>query len=450
MIAGLVARERWLPALAGMAWWITFYPGFFGDDSLINLTEARSGDISVWFTVWWVYVVGALSLGTHAIPLLTFLGVLTLEYAAYLWVATIFPKGPARAFTVLVMSLTPLIGAMGIQVTHDVPATAGLLLCATVATRAWASGDRLTPFDYAALVLAMPLVATRHNGIPTVAATAAGLLLVSGARRWRPAAALIAVAAGAAMITYGATRAAGHTESVHPVQTVEWLMGDISCVLTKEGVEPTVEEWSTLTRIAGRSDWPQERACRVMNPILLARSFDATAVVANYRELIGVWQSLAFRYPVKMAVGHATRVRVFLPPFVTGIRAGLRVGFLHSTILPNDFGLAWQFPAVAARARNVVRAWNALAFILANAAVWLIVLLVAAWRLPEHRGTLTPTIVIAAVLLLGLLVGAPVSEGRYGLFILICGQTAAMFHLVNWRFRDLVISGHEITKSRDH
>ena len=88
-----------------------------------------------------------------------------------------------------------------------------------------------------------------------------------------------------------------------------------------------------------------------------------------------------------MAAAHATRVRLFLPPFVTGLRC-LRVGFLHSTILPNDFGLAWQFPAVATRARNVVRAWNALGFILANAAVWLIVLLVVAWRLPEYRGRL--------------------------------------------------------------
>ena len=446
----LVSRERWLPALAGVAWWITFYPGFFGDDSLISLTEAQSGAISVWFTAWWVYLVDALSLGTRAIPLLTLAGVLTLEYAAFLWVAAVFPKGPARAVTVLVMSCTPLIGAMGIQVTHDVAATAGLLLCAAVATLAWTSGDRLTPLDYATLVLAMPLIATRHNGMPTVAATAAVLLLVSGARRWRPSAALIAVAAGTAVISYGATRAAGHAESVHPAQTVEWLIGDISCLLAKEGVEATVEEWSTLARIAGRSDWPQERACRVMNPILLAPSFDATAVGANYRDLIGVWLSLGARYPARMAGAHASRVRLFLPPFVTGISDGLRVGFLHSTILPNDFGLRWQFPALATRARNAVRAWNALGFILANAAVWLIVLVITAWRLPDYRNRLTPTIVMAVMLILGLLVAAPISEGRYGLFILICGQATAVFHLVTWRSRDLANSNHQITRSPHH
>jgi hypothetical protein len=187
-----------------------------------------------------------------------------------------------------------------------------------------------------------------------------------------------------------------------------------------------------------------------MNPIMLARSFDATAIVANYRDLIGVWLSLGARYPATMASAHASRVRLFLPPFVTGLSGSLLAGFLHSTILPNDFGLRWQFPALATRARNVVRAWNALAFILANAAVWLIVLVMTAWRLPDYRSRLTPTIVMAAMLILGLLVAAPISEGRYGLFILICGQSTAVFHLVSWRSRDLVISSHQITKSRDH
>jgi hypothetical protein len=156
-------------------------------------------------------------------------------------------------------------------------------------------------------------------------------------------------------------------------------------------------------------------------------------VVANYRPLTGVWMSLATRYPAKMAAAHATRVRLFLPPFVTGLSHSLQVGFLHSTILPNDFGLTWQFPALATRARAVVRAWNALAFLLANAAVWVIVLLVTAWRRPELGRTLTPTIMIAAVLLAGLLVAAPISEGRYGLFILICGQATAM----HWWLRHL-------------
>ena len=431
-MALLVRLERWLPAVCGIAWWLVFYPGFFGEDSLINLGEARSGTISVLFTAWWVYLVHFISFGTRAIPLLTLVSVVGLQYAVYLWVTTVFPKGGPRAITVLLISASPLTGAMGIQVRHDVAMTSGLLLCAAVLTRTWLNGDRWRWRDLALLALAAPAVATRHNGLPTLLAAAALCLLVFRTRRWRQAAALAAVAAGAAIVTYGATRASGHSNSVDPMQTVEWLMADISCVLTKEAVEPTAAEWDVLTRIASRTDWPHERACRFMNPILVAPTFKPDAVAPNYRELIGVWLSIGARYPGRMLGAHAMRVRLFLPPFATGVPSNDLMPFLHSTILPNDFGLEWAFPRVANPARTMVRAWNALRLVLANAALWLLVLIAVAWQMPAYRPKLFPTLLIAAALELGLLVTAPISEGRYGLLILVCGQSTALFVLMEW------------------
>ena len=423
MIARLITHERWVPLVAGLAWWATFHPGFLSEDSFINLADARSGDISVWFTAWWVYVVGALSLGTRAISLLTLLSVIGLEYAVYFWVVTVFPKTPARAITVLLIGASPLVGAMGIQVRHDVALGAGLLMCAAVLTRTWAT-TTFARRDGLLLLLAIPLVATRHNGAPTIAA-AAVFVLIAGKRRWRQAAALLGVAAGATMITLAATRASGNTSAMDPVQTVEWLMGDISCLLG-HGAEPTEAEWRMLTRVAGRGDWPQLRACVVMNPILLERSANQAAVVVNYRDLIDVWRSLGLRYPLGMLSAHASRVRLFLPPLPP-----FEVpSFLHSTIVPNDFGMQWSVPAVAERARIVVRAWNAAGFLLANSMLWLMVLIAIAWRAPSWRDRLVPTIVIALALNLGLLVAAPISEGRYALFILICGQAAALYQCV--------------------
>ena len=425
MIAWLTAHERWLPALAAMAWWATFYPGFFGDDSLINLGEARSGDISVWFTVWWVYVIDIFSIGTRAIPLFTLLSVLAIEYAIYLWAVTVFPPGRARTLTVLTVALTPLVGAMGIQVRHDIAMNAGLLLSAVVLTRTW-SHQRFAAGDLAMLALSAPLVATRHNGMPTILVTA---IVCAILRRWRQAGALAAVAAAAAVITFGATRAAGQPASVHPMQTVEWLMSDISCALSR-GVEPTAAEWATLARIADPGDWPQERACYVMNPLHNAPTFRIAAIEPNYRDLVRTWLSLTRRQPLPMIDAHATRVRLFLPPFVTGVPDTFIESFLHSTILPNDFGLRWAWPSIAERARIVVRAWNAAGFVLANSALWLMVLLLAAWKRDDLRRTLIPTIIVAIVLNLGLLAAAPISEGRYALFILICGQATALY----WAF----------------
>jgi hypothetical protein len=88
--------------------------------------------------------------------------------------------------------------------------------------------------------------------------------------------------------------------------------------------------------------------------------------------------------------------------------------------------------------RVVVRAWNAGGFILANSMVWLIALLVTAWRMPAWRDRLSPTIFIGMALNLGLLVAAPISEGRYGLFILVSGQATVLYVLLSQLSRSTV------------
>jgi hypothetical protein len=205
-------------------------------------------------------------------------------------------------------------------------------------------------------------------------------------------------------------------------------MADISCLLSDPNVAATEAEWAALSQIASRNDWPQEGACWYINPMLRSRTFNAVAVPQNYDGITGVWLSLASRYPIKMAAAHAKRVRMFLPPFAIGIPHRLVENYLHSTILPNDFGLAWKFPALAERARIIVRAWNAASLVLSHAGLWLIVLLIFAWRRQQYR-VLLPTCMIAVALDAGLVMATPVSEGRYGLFILICGQAATMHWL---------------------
>jgi hypothetical protein len=425
----LTRVERWIPGAAALLWWSIFYPGLFGDDSLIHLTDARIDHVPVWFTAWWIYVVDFVSIGTRAIPLLTLAGVFALAYAAYCWIAVVFPAGRARAITVLAIVVSPVVGAMGIQVRHDAPMTAALLLCAAVLSRTW-NGAPLNRYDVAFLALAALMLPTRHNGVPTIAVSAL-VLLAMGRRHRRQAAAMLGVAAAAWVITWSATRASGNTSAVHPGQTVEWVMGDISCLLSNAGVDATESEWSTLERIATRTAWPQAAACVAMNPILRDASFSMTAVETHYDDLVSVWRSLASRYPLLMLRAHATRVRLHLPPFVGGPPEV--VSFLHSTILPNDFGLEWKFPSIAERARVVIRAWNAMSYVLGNSALWLMVLMLLAWQQREYRAGLMPAIIIGTVLNLGLIAAAPISEGRYGLFILLAGQAAAWYFVLTPR-----------------
>ena len=101
------------------------------------------------------------------------------------------------------------------------------------------------------------------------------------------------------------------------------MMADISCLLAQPGINPTHDEWETLSRVASRTDWPQERACWFLNPIYRTPTFNASAMEKGYREVGRVWLALGARYPVDMAVAHARRVRECfyrrsLPEYPTG------------------------------------------------------------------------------------------------------------------------------------
>src|ERR1044071_8242161 len=121
----LFRAEPWLPVGIGFAWWAAMYPGLFCEDSLMNLAEARDGPATVWFTAWGIYAIRFVALGARAIPLLTLLGVLTLTFAIRQWAAAFLPEGATRAICVSLICATPLVGALGIQLRHDVEMTAG-------------------------------------------------------------------------------------------------------------------------------------------------------------------------------------------------------------------------------------------------------------------------------------------------------------------------------------
>src|ERR1043165_234368 len=214
----------------------------------MNLAEARDGPVTVWFTAWWIYFIRFVTLGTRAIPLLTLCGVLTLAFAARYWAAACRPRGAARALAVCLICASPLVGALGIQVRHDVEMTAGLLLCAAVVTRAHEQAwPRIV--DVAVLAAAVLLIATRHNGFAAVLGAGLGCVLLPGAGLLRQGLVLLAVAAAVLVGTVVATRLAGQREIADRLGAVEWAITDISCLLSKDTVRVAADDWAYLTTV---------------------------------------------------------------------------------------------------------------------------------------------------------------------------------------------------------
>ena len=405
------------------------YPGLLAEDSLYTIGEIRSGTVTVWFTAWWAFLVKGLTLNTHAISLATLAGVLTFTWAVRAWAAAVLPAGPARAWAVLAISATPLVGAMGIQLRHDTWMTSGLLLWTALIVRTNGMRAPLTLADLATLFAVVLLLPTRHNGMPTVAVAGTIGLWLFHAGRARHAMTLAVVVVSTVAITQAATRAAGQPHAVDPAQTVEWAMADVSCLLT-QGVEPTAAEWDVLERMAARVDWPQVGACRFVNPIQFSPSFRFASVEGQVGPMLQTWWSVLKRHPWLMLETHLKRVSLFLPPFLAGMPHADSARSIHSSIFTNGLGIAWRFPRVAGIAQLSIRAWHRGRLLLANAAVWLIALVAIWWVTPDPRRGLAYTIVIATVLLAALVATAPVSEARYGLYVLVCGQLTFVYWLL--------------------
>jgi hypothetical protein len=424
--------ESWLPLAIALGWWVAMYPGLYGEDSLMGLAEAVHGPVTVWFTAWWIYVIRIVSLGGRYVPLVSLGSVLTLTWAVREWMRACFPRGHARVWALCIICATPLVGALGIQLRHDAPMTAGLLIWAAVATRTRGFSTPLARRDYLHVLVAVLLLATRHNGLPTLAAAGVLGMLAPGMDRRRYAAAAVLASIGIVAVTFGATRVSGQDHSVDRLQSIEWAIADMSCLLAKDDVTVSSDDWQRLERVATRSDWTRSEACRTLNPIYLSPTFNRAVATDDADTLLRTWASLAIHNPIAMARVHAERVRLLLPPFVGGWPTADTLPFIHSTILPNEFGLTQAFPRFASAARLPIRAWNYLKLLLANAGLWLLILgALTWWRRGDLRFHLLPTIAAAIALELVILATAPISEGRYGLFILICGQAAALHAVVH-------------------
>jgi hypothetical protein len=238
---------------------------------------------------------------------------------------------------------------------------------------------------------------------------------------------IAAVAVAIVVLTQLTARISGQSRSVDRLQTIEWAIADLSCLLARSDVVVSPREWDVLERIASRRDWPNAAACRFINPLYGAATFDRAAATTEYAQVIGVWLRLCASNPAAMMQVHFVRTRLFLPPFMAGRPANDNLPFIHSTILPNEFGLVWAFPGLARAFRSMIRVWNGAKIVLANAGLWLLVL-IASMAVHRHddQVRLLPTVLVGASLDALLLATAPISEGRYGLFILICGQAAAL------------------------
>ena len=385
-------------------WWFAFNPGFYSADSFGIISTAQSGNISSESTAIWAILVKVLSInGSHPEIATLFFSQL-LGISVTLFAHSLFKWKPAM-WASAVLCMTPLVGAMGITLWHDIPMTAGFLFIVAGVLRYMKKDS----YALTLLMFGVMLSSFRYNGIPTIMLT-----IILLAFFYRPK--KLIVIALVSTIGIGGLTATLDSRFSPPTSThsdgfINWMRYDLSCyAATFTDDEFFQKEFLGKTT---REFWKSSQACTWFN--------DSEAFFkrpANLTENIpSAWLALTLKDPFFVLTTHMKRHKYLTPlPFY----GPPIMPFIHTTIEYPGQDIYFLNPDLSEKVRIYPRIWNFFNFIFGYSGMWLLMIFLLAWR---KRNLIYFGIgILGLVLNSGLFVFAIISDARFSLFVLIAAQ----------------------------
>ena len=398
-------------------WWIVFFPGFYSDDSFAVVTMARTGQLSSACSAPWAVFVRVFSLHGRYPGIVTLIFGVVLALSLTVFIYSVMAQKSASVTSSL-LSATPLVGAMGVTMWHDIPMTSGFFLVAAFMIRAY-KNQAVSKSDIGWLLFPGMFLSTfRLNGIPSIALLA---FLYMFMRAPKIAKKLLVVGLiFAALVTLLAGTAINEAKSRNGDMAVGWMQYDLSCYASTAAGAGFIEK--AMPGVGNTDSWKSSQACIWFSDAKLTEA-DTNA---SKTHLMSTWLQLLKHDPVFVLTTHMKRHEYLVPLPVYGLP---RPPFIHSTVEFADQGIAWAFPQVANKARIYIRAWNAGSPLFAYSGLWLLFLFIA-W-IKTRRQDLLLIVLLATILSAGLFVAAGISDGRYALFTLLAGQGVALGYIVD-------------------
>lgn len=414
-ILGLI-NSKYLFVLTSLVWWLIFYPGFYSGDSFGALNQAKSGEISNIYTSAWPLTLRILTFGGRVPGLATLACVLVLSYSVTYFCRNALPKS-SGTFTAALLLVTPVVGAMGVTLWHDIPMTAGLLLILSVVIKTNAFQDSLAKPELIHLVIGSVLASYRPNGLATLFVFFVLTLLVKRSRRVLVFGSLMVLVS----LTFSilTTWAVGQKSLVNSVYAQEWMRSDIACTwATKSGmISQTTKR--KMEQIAPLSQWNNPAGCTFLNGL----QFSSDQAERSTKSVPSIWLQVFSSDPLGIFAIHVSRNGYLLP--IPTTRA-MHPPFIHSIIEFPDQGVSFAQPRIVETFRPYVRIWNGIRPITAFAGLWLGILVAMAVFVKRSRRSTVPALAMSIALEGILFAFAPIPDGRYALPVLIVGQALAI------------------------
>ncbi len=418
-------NSKYLFVLTSVIWWLAFYPGFYSGDSFGALNQARTGPITNVYTAAWPLTLRVLTFGGRVPGIATLACVLALSYAVKYFCEAVLPK-TSEAVTAFILLITPLVGAMGITLWHDIPMTAGLLIVVAVSTKTSLFRESLTRQDLVHLIFGALLASYRPNGFPTLLLYFLLLLIFNRKKPLLKYSALaLAVSLSFSLIT---TYSVGQRSLTNSIYAQEWMRSDIACSWSThpESISPILQE--KMRQAAPLDQWNNSSGCTFLNSL----NFTQSQVEESVKVVPSIWLTIFKSHPIQIGKIHSQR-NAYLIPIPTS--RAMHPPFIHSIIEFPNRGVEFAVPTLVEKLRPYVRIWNGLRPITAFAGLWLAVIIGIAIFIKRRRQVLLPTLAMSLALEAILFAVAPIPDGRYALLVLIAGETFTVGFVLDYLFR---------------
>lgn len=404
-------------SLVQLIWWSIFSPGFYSTDSFAVLQMAKTGDLSGSWSAPWALTVTLLSFGGLYPGLVTLF--LSQIFSISITIFTYsFLSSKRSALISVFLHLTPLIGAIGVTLWHDIPMTAGFFLVSAFCLRAQKLGTITMSEVLKLLIPGMALATFRGNGLPTTLIFLILFMIIEKKVKKKK---LILAGIIFSIIFNLVSESQMTTKGLSNFEfATDWIIFDISCYSSTDKGRGFVER--NIPGVGNTDSWSSASACVWFSDAKLSPS----EITKIRTALPGLLIKLAKEDFGFLLSTHLQRHKYLIPVPIYGTPS---IPFIHSTIEFANEGVKWNFQEVAEKARSYVRVWNYFNFFFAYAGLWFIIICLVA--LIQKRRDLLHLAALSLVLMTSLFIFAGISDARYTLYVLIVGQMIGLNIFIN-------------------
>ena len=399
-----------------LIWWVLFFPGFYSSDSFAVLEMAKTGELyGIWSATWALAVTFLSFSGRHPeIVTLVFSQVFSVSLTIFVY--SILKLRQSSIITTI-LHLTPLVGAVGITLWHDIPMTAGFFLVSAFLIRARKLEQINLKEVFLYLIPGMFLSTFRGNGLPTLFILLIFFVLIEKhIKRKRLIVLGLMFSIAAVSISGSQMNSGGLSDS--EIAT-SWIISDVSCYASTEKGQGFIER--NIPTVGSTDSWSSAAACTWFSDAKLS----SQEIDQAREKLPKLLLSLAKEDLGFLISTHLKRHKYLVPIPIYGIP---NPPFIHSSIEFVNDDINWRFQQVAEKARSYIRVWNYFNFFFAYSGLWLLAIFLAA--IIKRNRDLLYVGALSLVLSVSLFVIAEISDARYVLYILIAGQIVGLSTLI--------------------